>query len=398
VTAGIPLALGALAAAVAVGQGLVLALGARRVPALADVTAADLAAAVDEARTHATAGTPLVSVVVAARDEADTVAAGLASLRALGGAELEVVLVDDRSTDGTGAAAARAAAGDPRVRLLRVDALPDGWLGKTHALALGAEQAGGRWLLFTDADVTFAPDALARLLAAARAGGADHVAVGPSLELRTWPLALVVNHFLLAFLLYVRPWRASDPRAREAVGVGAGNLVRASAYRAAGGHAPVRLRPDDDVALGRALKRAGARQLFVRGGPAVRVAWYHSLGGLARGLEKNAYAGMEYRAWLAVAAVAGTVALYAGPLAGVLLAHGPARALFAAAAVAQCGTYAAVALRERTRPWLAPLYAVAALVFAGIVARAVWLTVRRGAVEWRGTRYPLDELRRNVVP
>lgn len=388
------LALGVLAAAAALAQLVELAIGARRVPELGDAPALAL---VPEPH-----GAPLVSVVVAARDEAHTVAAGLRSLRALGGpagaAAVEIVLVDDRSTDGTGDVARQAAEGDPRVHVVRVDALPDGWLGKTHALQRGAERVRGRWLLFTDADVVFAPDALARLVGLAESCGADHVAAGPGLELRTWPLALVVNHFLLAFLLYVRPWRVPNPEARAAVGVGACNFVRTSAYRAIGGHTPVRLRPDDDVALGRALKRSGARPVFAHGGPLVRVAWYDSLGAFARGLEKNAYAGMEYRAWLAVAAVLGTVALYVGPLVGAALADGVARWLFAAAALAQCVMYAALALRERTRPWLALLYAVAAVLFAWIVARAVWLTMRRGGVEWRGTHYPLAQLRTNRVP
>ncbi len=398
---GVALALGAAAAAGAVAQLAVLADGARRVPALADVAPAPLASPGGPPPDgFSPDGAPLVSVVVAARDEAHTVAAGLASLRALGGGSgaVEVVLVDDRSADGTGDVARAAAAGDPRVRVLRVDALPARWLGKTHALALGAAAARGRWLLFTDADVVFAPDALGRLLALAGARGADHVAAGPELVLRTWPLSLVVNHFVLAFLVSLRPWRAADPRAREAVGVGACNFVRAATYRAAGGHAPVRLRPDDDVALGRVLKRAGARQLFASGGPAVRVAWYASLPEFAHGLEKNVYSGLEYRAWVAVAAVLGTVAGYVGPLAGAALAGGAARALFAAAALAQCGAYAAVAARGRTRPWLAPLYAVAALAFAWVVARAVWLTVWRGGVEWRGTHYPLAALRTNRVP
>jgi GT2 family glycosyltransferase len=388
------LVLGALAAAVAVAQLVELALGARRVPELADAPAAALAPGHD--------GGPLVSVIVAARDEAHTIAAGLRSLMALGGpaaaAAVEVVVVDDRSTDGTGDVARQAAMGDPRVQVLRVDALPDGWLGKTHALHEGAARARGAWLLFTDADVVFAPDALARLVGLAEARGADFVAAGPGLELRTWPLALVVNHFLLAFLLYVRPWRVEDPNTREAVGVGACNFVRTSVYRGIGGHERVRLRPDDDVALGRALKRGGARTTFAHGGRMLRVAWYESFGAFARGLEKNAYAGMEYRAWLAVAAVAVTLLGYVGPLVGVVLAGGAARGLFAVAALAQLAMYAALAVRERTRPWLALLYAVAAVLFAWVVARAVWLTVRRGGVEWRGTRYPLALLRTNRVP
>jgi hypothetical protein len=284
------------------------------------------------------------------------------------------------------------------VQVLRVDALPEGWLGKTHALHQAAARARGHWLLFTDADVVFAPDALARLVGLAGARGADFVAAAPGLVLRTWPLALVVNHFLLAFLVYVRPWRVEDPQSREAVGVGACNFVRAAVYHAAGGHAPVRLRPDDDVALGRALKRAGARLTFAHGGRVLRVAWYDSLGAFTRGLEKNTYAGMEYRAWLAVVAVLATLVGYLGPLVGVALAHGPARWLFGVTALAQATMYAALAARERTRPWLAPLYPVAAVLFAWVIARAVWLTVRRDGVEWRGTHYPLALLRTNRVP
>lgn len=386
--------LSALAAASSVAQLVELTRNARDVPDLADVPEAPLHAQPD--------GAPLVSVIVAARDEAATVSAGVRSLLALGGpgrrGAVEVLLVDDRSSDGTGDVARAAAAGDPRFRVLRVDALPDGWLGKTHALDRAAADARGAWLLFTDADVRFAPDALARLVGLAESRGADFLAAAPSLELRTWPLALVVNHFVLAFLLWVRPRKAPDPRAREAVGVGACNLVRAAAYRAAGGHGPVRLRPDDDVALGRLLKRSGARLAVADAGPRVRVAWYPSFGAFARGLEKNAYAGMEYRAWVAAAGVAATVALYVGPLLGAALARGAARWLFVVTALLQGAAYAWVAARGRTRPWLAPLYWAAALGFAWVVARAVWLAERRGAIEWRGTRYPLARLRASRAP
>lgn len=205
---------------------------------------------------------PSVSVIVPARDEGDTIETALRSVLAQDyPGHLEVVAVDDRSTDGTGAILSRLASERPEtMRVIPVHELPDGWLGKNHALYLGAREAGGDWLLFTDADVRFSAGCLTDAVGYAAREGLDHLTLAPEIVSRGVALKSFVAAFSLVFEVTQRPWRASDPRAREAVGVGSFNLVRREAYLRAGTHRPIRMRPDDDMRLGRLLKEAGFRQ------------------------------------------------------------------------------------------------------------------------------------------
>ena len=340
---------------------------------------------------------PLVSVIVAARNEERHIAAAVRSLLRQAYPAFELVVVDDRSTDATADILAGLRAEDPRLTVVRVDALPDGWLGKNHALQRGAERAAGQILLFADADVILAPDALIRAVRLLELERADHLAVSPAIVTPTWLLDLVVNYFMMWFLLYLKPWRAPNPRSAAFIGIGAFNLVRASAYRAVEGHARIPLRPDDDIMLGKLLKRAGYRQLLANGEGAASVEWYASLGDLARGFRKNAFAGLHYSVLLVAGTVAGNLALAVWPFVAVWTVHGPARWLYAIAAVAQVVAYAGPLLVRRSRPWLAPLYPLAALLFVAILVAAVGRTLRRGGIEWRDTFYPLTRLRGNRV-
>lgn len=340
---------------------------------------------------------PRVSIVVAARDEARAVEAAVQSLLRQDYPDLEVVAVDDRSSDGTGEVLDRLAAAEPRLRVAHVVELPAGWLGKTHALEQGARAATGDLLLFTDADVVLERTALSRAVALMEARGVDHLAVGPGLHIPSAWLALVVNFFMLSFLLFQRPWRAANPRSRDHIGIGAFNLVRRSAYERAGGHARVALRPDDDVKLGKALKQTGARQLFADGRGFATVEWYRTVGEMTEGLRKNSFAGMEYRISAAIGATIATLLLHLAPFVGLVFAHGVARAMFGAVCAILVGAYFTTAWMHRTRPWLALFYPVAALLFLWIFVRNVALTVIEGGITWRGTRYSLEELRKNVV-
>jgi cellulose synthase/poly-beta-1,6-N-acetylglucosamine synthase-like glycosyltransferase len=174
---------------------------------------------------------PSVSVVVAARDEREAVESALRSLLEQDyPGRLEVIAVDDRSTDGTGDVMTGLAARMPgRLRHLRVDRLPEGWLGKNHALWLGAGEAEGGWLLFTDADVRFETDCVRLAVRHALDEGFDHLALAPELVSRGTVLKSFVAAFSLVFEVTQRPWRVSDPEAKESVGVGAFNLVRREA-------------------------------------------------------------------------------------------------------------------------------------------------------------------------
>jgi len=335
-----------------------------------------------------------VSVVVAARDEGATIEAGLESLLAQDHPDLEVIVVDDRSTDGTGAAIERSAARDPRVRALRIDHLPAGWLGKNHALARGAALATGRYLLFTDADVVFQRDTVRKVLAYAVTKHVEHVTAAPGIRARSWPLALLVGTFAVLLGRFTKPWRARDPRSAAYIGIGALNLVRRDSYEAAGGHGAIRLRVDDDLRLGERLKRRGSRQDFLIGRGALAVEWYPSLPAMVRGLEKNAFAGLDFRVTLVCATSLLLIALFIAPFLLVWSSEqGVVQALYGASCATVIAGQARAARDSGVAAWPALLAPVGVAVFLFTLWRSTWLTLRQGGVRWRGTLYPLSELR-----
>ena len=373
-------------AAVAVGALLQLAWGFLSIPSLKDVPAT----------MPPGSAAPRVSVIVAARDEERHIESAVSAVLDQSYSNFELIVVDDRSSDRTSEILRRLATRSRRLHVLTLRELPPGWLGKNHALHVGAAIASGELLLFADADVILRPDTLSRAVRLLRIERANHVAVAPDLVVPTWPLALVVNYFMMWFLLWLRPWKARDPLSSAYVGIGAFNLVRTTAYRAIGGHSRIRLRPDDDLMLGKLLKTAGHRQIVAAGAGAVSVEWYRTLGELARGFRKNAFAGLQYSLLLTVGAIAGNLALV-WPFVAIWMTSGAERAIYAIAALTQMAGYGGPALTQRTRPWLAVLYPLAGLIFVSILGAAVLRTVRRRGIEWRGTFYPLDELRANRV-
>jgi len=217
---------------------------------------------------------PRLSIVVPARDEATAIASAVGSLLAQDYPDLDVVAVDDRSRDGTGDVLRELAARDPRLSVLRVDRLPAGWLGKTHALWRGAERASGsEWLLFTDADVVHKQGALRRAVAYAVSEGLDHLTLTPKLAARGLLLEAFVAFFGYAFVTLWGAYLANDPKSRRGVGIGAFNLVRREAYEAIGTIRALSLRPDDDIRLGRRLRAFGFLQRVLNGREVLSVNW-----------------------------------------------------------------------------------------------------------------------------
>lgn len=346
---------------------------------------------------RADAGAPLVSMVVAARDEARGVERGMTSLLAQRYPALEIVAVDDRSTDRTGDILDRLAAGDGRLSVVHVRELPAGWLGKNHALWLGAAAARGEWLLFTDADVVMAPDVVARAVAYAEREGRDFVTLFPVIPMPGLLLQAFVASGGVIFHAALRPRKARDPKSRHFVGVGAFNLVRATAYTRSGGHQRIRLRPDDDIKLGKILKRTGAKADAVSGSGMVSVEWYHSLREAIDGLMKNSFSVVEYRPLLMLPGVLLYLVVGLGPLAALLFGAGPVR-IFGAVTVAFQLVLHVASARELGVPRRAALlYPVAAILYAWIILRALVLNLSQGGITWRGTFYPLAELRKNRV-
>ncbi len=341
---------------------------------------------------------PRVSIVVAGRNEERSVEEATRSLLALDYPDFEVVSVDDRSTDGTGAILRRLAAGDSRLRPVTIGELPPGWLGKNHALHRGASEATGALILFTDADVVFEPSALRRAVRFMRERGLDHLTASPEMIAPSPVVGIFVVSFGFFFSIFSRPWRAPNRSPRDHVGVGAFNLVRASLYRDLGGHQPIRMRPDDDMKLAKHLKKNGARSELAFGTGLMRVVWYRTMREAIHGLEKNAFSGVAYSVLRLVGATIAVALLMLWPFVAAFATEGAARWLYVACCALLLGLVASMAFRSGAgRVVYALAFPFGAAMFLYILWRASLITLRNGGIAWRGTFYALEELRANKV-
>jgi glycosyltransferase involved in cell wall biosynthesis len=350
-----------------------------------------------------------LSVIVPARNEGLGVGAGLRSLLVSKGVELEVIAVDDRSTDETGAVMDELTQlpekAGVRYVVEHVDELPAGWLGKPHAMARGAARATGEWLLFTDADVVFAADALARALAYAERAGVDHMLVVPTVVTRSAGEAMMLPFLHVLSIWGPRLWRVADPQSRDAIGVGAFNLMRRSVYEAVGGWERLRMEVIEDIRMGYLIKQAGFASRVVTGRNLVRIRWAHGGWGVVDNLTKNVFAAFRFRIGLMVAGTLATSVMCLLPFAGLVLGAGRDRAWLWPSLVS-VAALAALYWRYRrfadpggiaTMLWL-PSFPAAALLFVYAMVRSTVLTLMRDGVVWRGTFYPLRELREHVGP
>jgi len=244
-------------------------------------------------RSDPSARWPLVSMCIPARNEAANLEACVRGLLDQRGVEVEILVYDDQSTDGTGEILARLASQSTRVRRVPTQSLPDGWNGKQHACQRMGEAANGAWLLFTDADVRFEPDAVAGALRAAEAGRADLVSTFPRQITGSFLERLVVPmiHFILLSYLPLHFMRAStSPNA--SAGCGQFLLVRREAWQRAGGHAAFRDSMHDGIRLPRRVREMGGRTDLFDGTELISCRMYRDFGSCWRGFAKNAYEGL----------------------------------------------------------------------------------------------------------
>jgi cellulose synthase/poly-beta-1,6-N-acetylglucosamine synthase-like glycosyltransferase len=340
---------------------------------------------------------PKLSVIVAARNEERHLETAVRSMLGQDYPDYEVIAVDDRSTDATPRILDGMALSGGRMRVLHIQSLPPGWLGKNHALHQGAAQATGSLLLFTDADIVMEPSALRRAVAWLENGALDHLAVSPRVVVPGVAANIFLAGFAYLFTLHVKPWRVRDPKSRHHIGIGAFNLVRASAYRAAGGHERIAMRPDDDMKLGKILKLSGFRQDLVLGTDLLRVEWYASFAEMIRGLTKNMFAGMEYNTTVAIAAVMAQLVFAVWPFAAVFLTSGATRLVNASAALLAMWLFWSNAVVVGIRRWLCITLPLGALMCSYALLRSMLVTLADGGIRWRDTHYPLDRLRANKI-
>jgi glycosyltransferase involved in cell wall biosynthesis len=343
------------------------------------------------------ANCPNISLIFAARDEEEKLPAALTTLVALDYPHLEIIAVDDRSHDATGLILDKFAAEHSRLRVVHVSELPSGWLGKPHALQKAYEASNGEWLLFTDADVRFKPDVLRRAVRLAKQGKLDHLTLVCNVEMHGFWEKILLTFFGLAFHLSTDAQSVSNPNSRAYVGIGAFQMLRRSAYEAIGAHRRLAMEVVDDMKLGKLVKKSGFRSCVAIAQNFVSVRWHAGARNVIRGVTKNFFAAFGYNIGFAAVSLVGVFLLNIVPFFAVFAGHGWIRILSAIAVVAALCMHGAVDVVNGVSPQYALTLPMGALVFCYMIVRSVAVTLWQGGVTWRGTFYPLDELKRGVV-
>jgi glycosyltransferase involved in cell wall biosynthesis len=385
-----------------------------------------------------------ITLIFAARDEEEKLPAALATLAGIDYPHLEIIAVDDRSADatgrileefaltglktghynglgdggdmgiglaglkpgaytgaGTGADTSADIGGGERraerFRVVHVRELPAGWLGKPHALQKAYEGSTGEWLLFTDADVRFAPDALRRAVAVVQSKKLDHLTLFGDVEMVGFWETVVLTFFGLAMHVANDPYRVSNPHSRAYMGVGAFQLIKRSAYEASGTHRRLAMEVVDDMKLGKLVKQAGLRSGVGIAQEAVVVRWHAGVGNLIRGVTKNFFAALDYNLTFVAAAICGMLLTNVAPFVGLVFGHGWVRIFSGVAVVIALGFHVGVDLVMRVSPFYALTHPLGAVLFSYMLLRSTVVTLWQGGVTWRGTFYSLKELRRGVV-
>lgn len=339
---------------------------------------------------------PLVSVVIAARNEEREIEGALKSVLTQNYENLEVIIVNDRSTDATPLILERMAPEHSELRVVTIRELPAGWLGKNYALYTGARQATGQLLLFTDADVVLHRDAISKATNYLLNHRLDHLTSLPSQSTRSLFLRIFIATFGFFFALHARPWRVKRPN-RWHIGIGAFQLIRTDFYHRIGGHVPIALRPDDDLKLGKLIKQNGGQQEMVWGRDVMSVAWYHSIRELVDGLMKNAFAGIGYSVVLLILSTIALSVVMLFPFVAVFLTTGKTQWMYVATLVILALIFIDNVRVMGLRSWYVIGFPFATLLFIYILWKAALKTLINGGIDWRGTHYSLQELRKNKV-
>ena len=338
---------------------------------------------------------PIVSAIVPARNEEACLGACLESLAAQTGVSLEIIVVDDGSTDRT----REIAQSFPAVRVVDPDPLPPGWSGKNNALAAGAKEARGRWLLFTDGDTVHRSGSLARSLAEARLQNAALLSYSPEQEVHGfWEKAVMPVIFAELASSYL-PSEVNDPASSAAAANGQYILVSREAYDAVGGHAAVAASLLEDVALARAVKASGRKIFFRYGGDAVRTRMYRSFAQLKEGWTKNLSLLFRSPVRLAMLRLTEFVLIVAsGAIAVTMGVRGKWHmALTAAILTAVVYGFLLTRIRRAHFSWDANLLALVGLpVFSYLLLRSR-IAYEKGTVSWKGRQYAGNRVRGSVV-
>lgn len=337
---------------------------------------------------------PKVSIIAAACNEEQSIEQAARSLLSQEYENFEVLIVNDRSTDGTGKVLSKLKLEFPHLLVHKIDALPAGWLGKNNALHQGAMRASGEYLLFTDADVVMEKTTLSRAISVVLKDKLAHL----SLFFKNIAAGALLSALIIdaggGLLFLFRPWKAKDPKSKNFMGVGAFNLVKKSAYDATGGHATIKMHPIDDIMIGKIIKRKGFRQDCLLGNDFVTVRWYESPREMVQGLMKNVFALYNFKVSFVLCIVLLILTGAIAPLWILLFGHTAAQVVSLLTIGIRFFSFSqgTKTIGNQSSLSLWPLLTPYINIY--IILKATITTIKNKGITWRGTFYPLAELKK----
>ncbi len=341
---------------------------------------------------HQSATWPKVSVIIPARNEAETIERAIQFRLHDTYPNVELILIDDRSTDRTGEIVDAIAAHDERVKAIHIAELPKGWVGKVYALHCGVAQATGDWFLFSDADVHIKPGTLNRAITYCEARKLDHLAVFPELYPINFFVDIVLSLFVRMLCMGARIWAIEDKKSDASVGSGSFNLVRRTAFAKTEGFEWLKLEVADDVALGQMLKKSGARSSLVNGRGYVGVYFYRSLREMAIGSERAVFTVIGNFSLTRLALV--SLVMLGLEMAPLITALIPYTTFLGVAMICIKLATSILINTWMNRSVLHTFFlCIGAIIMATFILRAGFLGIKRRGVMWRGTFYPTELLK-----
>jgi glycosyltransferase involved in cell wall biosynthesis len=337
---------------------------------------------------------PAIAIIIAVRNEEEELEKALNSVCNLNYSNYRLVLVNDRSTDRTPQILESFAQRFSYVTVIHINKLPDGWLGKSHALYQGYLNSREEWLLFTDGDVSFKPDTLTKAISYSITQQLDHLVLLPHIHSRSALFNSVLATFKIMFDLQYRPWAAKNPHSGASIGMGAFNLVRRTAYETAGTHLRFALHPNDDLQLGEHIKSSGHKQDVLYGDEQIQYEWYNSLNAFINGLMKNAFSSVNYSFLKAVINSIAALLFFVLPVPVLLVSGVPQQQYLAAIIlISQLALYL-LKPALHARWWYVLIIPFAAAVISFIMLKSAILTTLQRGIYWRENFYPLSQLKK----
>lgn len=340
---------------------------------------------------------PGISIVITGKNEEDNVAATVDSLLRLKYPNLELTMINDRSTDRTGEILHEIASKNPKVVVEDIKELPPNWIGKSHALYQGSKRATKDYLLFSDSDVVFDEEVLNKAMKFSLAKDLDHLVMVPYFQATSLLHDAVINSLALTFITASKPKKIETTDKKAYMGIGQFNLIKRSTYERTGGHKAIRFDLIDDMKLGKLIKANDGKESFLFADAQIKFRWYNKLWDIVKGMEKNFFASVDYKLSKVILSTLVYVILYFIPVAMAILLYPDPSAY---------GYMASVIVFHIASAYYAKKigYSIPSglLITFGVLISliALWnstiVTLKQKGVNWRDTFYPLDELRKKM--